>query len=72
MAIAPTAPSAKHAADLPKMAAAVDTTWNYCNDLGKRVLDRKRRFTTIQAGRILLGAAAAASPLWMEHYGAIR
>jgi hypothetical protein len=31
-----------------------------------------RRFTTIQAGRLRLGAAAAASPLWIEHYGAIR
>ena len=31
-----------------------------------------RRFPTIQAGRLRLGAAAAASPLWMEHYGAIR
>jgi hypothetical protein len=31
-----------------------------------------RRFTTIQARRLRLGAAIAAGPLWMEHYGAIR
>ncbi len=31
-----------------------------------------RRFTTIQAGRLRLRAAHAASPLWMEHYGAVR
>lgn len=33
---------------------------------------RVRRFTTIQTGRLRLQAAHAASPLWMEHYGAIR
>jgi hypothetical protein len=33
---------------------------------------RVRRFTTIQTGRLRLGAALAASPLWMEHCGAVR
>lgn len=36
----------KHAARLREMAAAVNTVWNYCNDLGMKVLDRERRFMT--------------------------
>jgi len=31
-----------------------------------------RRFTTLQAGRLRLGVARAASPPWMDHCGAIR
>jgi hypothetical protein len=36
----------KHAGVLREMAAAVNTVWNYCNDLGMKVLDRERRFMT--------------------------
>jgi putative transposase len=36
----------KHAADLREMASAVNTVWNYCNNLGMQVLDRERRFMT--------------------------
>ena len=34
----------KHASALREMAAAVNTCWNYCNDLGMKVLERERRF----------------------------
>ncbi len=36
----------KHASPLRQMASAVNTVWNYCNDLGMKVLDRERRFMT--------------------------
>lgn len=36
----------KHASALREMACAVNTVWNYCNDLGMKVLDRERRFMT--------------------------
>lgn len=34
----------KHAVDLRRMAGAVNTVWNFCNDLGARILERERRF----------------------------
>jgi len=36
----------KHAGALREMASAVNTVWNYCNDLGMKALDRERRFLT--------------------------
>ncbi len=48
----------KHAAVLAEMARAVNFCWNYCNDLGMKVLERERRFVkSAELQRYMAGAS---------------
>ena len=62
----------KHARALPELAYHVNQVWNYCNELGMRILEREHRFVSAyELDRYTAGATKEGLPLHSQTVQAI-